>query len=96
MTDFQRLEPCGEANPAPTLVLQAQVLRKKEVKGGHLKLELQSTTGERLGAFGPNMGALSESLPKALTLFGSLKADLWRGGDAVELILTREPVGQSC
>lgn len=87
--DLLRLEPCGEANRAPRLLLSgARVVSARNLKG-HLKLDL--TWGKRaLTAFGFELGPLAEGLGRArVDLVGSLRFDTWRGGDAVELRLER-------
>jgi single-stranded-DNA-specific exonuclease len=87
--DFALLEPCGESNPCPELALEATVLRAREVKGGHLKLELELASGERLGAFGVGLGPRAAELSGAVALRGRLRRDSYRGGDAVELRISR-------
>lgn len=87
LADFALLEPCGELNPAPELVIEARVLVAREVTGGHLKLELELATGRRMGAFGLNMGARAPSIVGTATVAGRLRPDRYRGGDAVELCL---------
>ncbi|MBC7173578.1 MAG: hypothetical protein H5U40_14150 [Polyangiaceae bacterium] len=53
-------------------------------EGAHLKLRLRM--GARsLSAFGPGMGALREGLGPNILAIGSLRADRYRGGDALEL-----------
>lgn len=87
LADFALLEPCGEGNPAPELELGATVLRAREVSGGHLKLELELEGGERLGAFGPGLGARAGALSGQVVVRGRLRRDRYRGGDAAELLL---------
>ena len=87
--DFFLLEPCGEGNPCPELRLDAKLLRAREVTGGHLKLELELDGGERLGAFGPGLGARATELAERVLVSGRLRPDRFRGGDAVELRITR-------
>ncbi|HEY3498469.1 MAG TPA: single-stranded-DNA-specific exonuclease RecJ [Polyangiaceae bacterium] len=87
--DFFLLEPCGEGNPSPELRLDAKLLRAREVTGGHLKLELELDGGERLGAFGPCLGARAAELGERVVVSGRLRPDRFRGGDAVELRITR-------
>jgi len=85
VNDFMLLEPCGEANPAPRLVLaDARVRDAREVKGGHLKLSLD-VGGHPMSGFGMDMGSRANSLPKRVHVIGSLRRDTWRGGDAVEV-----------
>jgi len=87
--DFALLEPCGEGNPCPELELEGTVVRAREVKGGHLKLELELGSGERLGAFGVGLGERAAALSGHVSLAGRLRRDHYRGGDAVELKISR-------
>ncbi len=95
LRDLYRLEPCGEKNPAPTLAIEGELLIVREVKGGHLKLELLLEGGRRLGGFGPNLGArvgeidaLSRSNGRVRAI-GSLRHDRFRGGEAVEILVRK-------
>jgi single-stranded-DNA-specific exonuclease len=87
--DLLRLEPCGEANRAPRLLLAgARVTSAKNLKG-HLKLEV-SWSRRTLTAFGFELGPLADGLGgRRADLLGHLRFDTWRGGDAVELRLER-------
>jgi single-stranded-DNA-specific exonuclease len=87
LADFAMLEPCGEGNPSPELELSALVLRAREVAGGHLKLELELDGGERVGAFGPGLGARAGVLSGRIVVRGRLRRDRYRGGDAAELLV---------
>jgi single-stranded-DNA-specific exonuclease len=87
--DIERLEPCGQGNPAPRLIVEGVVEVAREVKGGHLKLELMVSGRSRLGCFGVGMGGLSEGLSGRAVVVGDLRRDAYRGGDAVELFLER-------
>ena len=87
--DFALLEPCGEANPCPELRLEGTLVRAREVKGGHLKLELELASGERIGAFGVGMGERAAELSGVIMLTGRLRPDRYRGGDAAELRISR-------
>ncbi len=87
LADFALLEPCGEGNPCPELELGATVRRAREVTGGHLKLELELDGGERVGAFGPNLGARAGTISGRVVVRGRLRRDRYRGGDAAELLL---------
>jgi single-stranded-DNA-specific exonuclease len=89
LDDLALLEPCGEGNPSPELELTATILRAREVKGGHLKLELELASGERLGAFGVGMGERAPGLSGVASLVGRLRRDRYRGGDAAELKISR-------
>ena len=89
MRDLMLLEPCGESNPSPKVLMRARVVNAREVRGGHLKLELESASGCRLGGFGIDMGERAEALEGFVELVGELCPDRWRGGDAVELRVER-------
>lgn len=82
--EIERLEPCGQGNPAPRIALEAEVLRAREVRGGHLKLELELGS-RRMSGFGPAMGERATSLSGRVVLVGRLRRDAYRGGDAVEI-----------
>jgi single-stranded-DNA-specific exonuclease len=84
LRDFTLLEPCGEANRAPSLGVAARIRTAKEVKGGHLKLELD--VGRKiLSGFGAGLGSLAKELSGDVNVVGSLRRDSWRGGIAVEV-----------
>ncbi len=89
MLELEMLEPCGAANPAPEVALDARVLSAREVQGGHLKLELELGRGQRLGAFGPLLGHRAAELGTQVSVSGRLRRDAYRGGNAVELKLER-------
>ncbi|HET9957564.1 MAG TPA: single-stranded-DNA-specific exonuclease RecJ [Polyangiaceae bacterium] len=85
LRDFAMLEPCGRDNPTPRLLVETRVLAARAVKGGHLKLELELSSGQKLSGFGPRLGDLSERLGATALLCGRLRRDRYRGGDALEL-----------
>ncbi|MBK7585114.1 MAG: single-stranded-DNA-specific exonuclease RecJ [Myxococcales bacterium] len=85
LADVARLEPCGQANPAPRVAVEADVLAAREVKGGHLKLELELEGSQRMGGFGVSMGSRAAALSGRVVVLGRLRRDAWRGGDAVEM-----------
>ncbi len=88
-TELLSFEPCGAANPSPCLALEVQVLRARELRGGHLRVDVQTAAGERLGAFGPAMGALAtELLPGPALLLGRLGWSNFGGQPHVELRLS--------
>lgn len=89
LADLNDLEPCGESNPAPALALTGRVVSAREVTGGHLKLELALDSGERLSAFGINMGSRAQSLSGEIAVSGKLRPDRYRGGSAIELRLDK-------
>jgi single-stranded-DNA-specific exonuclease len=87
--DLYRLEPCGEKNRAPrVLVPRARVLAARNLKG-HLRVELAWGRGA-LGGFGFEMGGLADAVAGGRAdVVGQLRADTWRGGDAVEMRVER-------
>ena len=87
--DLYRLEPCGEGNRAPRLLLPGARVRSARNLKGHLKLEM--AWGSRsLGGFGFELGPLAEGLAGGRAdVIGQLRFDTWRGGDAVELRVDR-------
>ncbi len=88
--DLGKLEPCGAANPAPELVLRAEVLEAREVKGGHLKLELRRPDGSRVSAFALGLGDRAGSLAGgSVVVRGKLRLNTWRGASSVELFVER-------
>jgi single-stranded-DNA-specific exonuclease len=89
LSDLYLLEPCGEKNPAPSLALPCEIRSAREVKGGHLKLDLQLASGRRVGGFGPGLGTSANEYNGSATVIGQLRPDTYRGGDAVELLVTR-------
>lgn len=89
LQDLALLEPCGLGNPAPALLVEAKVGSARAVNGGHLKLELELASGQRLSAFGIAMGDKASALLSTVVVAGRLRPDRYRGGDAVELFLER-------
>jgi single-stranded-DNA-specific exonuclease len=87
--DLERLEPCGEANRAPFVLLRGARVREARIVKGHLKLDL-AFGPRRISAFGFQLGALQPELTGAtLDVIGRLRRDTFRGGDAVELRVER-------
>jgi single-stranded-DNA-specific exonuclease len=87
--DLERLEPCGEGNRAPRLLIRGAPVVSTRLVKGHLKLEVRF--GRRvIGAFGFQQGALADLLVGgSVDLIGKLRRDTWRGGDEVELRIER-------
>lgn len=89
--DLGLLEPCGAGNPLPQLELAGRVKSVRALRGGHLKLEIELSSGGALSAFGPNLGELesrvSARMGQVVALRGELRPDRYRGGGAVELLL---------
>ena len=89
LLDLERLEPCGTGNPVPRWVVQAGVASAREVRGGHLKLDLTLAQGQRLAGFAPSLGDRAGTLTGSAVLVGTLHRDTWRGGDAAEIKVER-------
>ena len=90
LDDLTRLEPCGEGNPSPEMVVRGKVLMARAVTGGHLKLELElGARGHRISGFGVAMGHMAEGLAAEVVVSGALRRDTYRGGGAVELKIAR-------
>jgi single-stranded-DNA-specific exonuclease len=85
LRDFHLLEPCGERNRAPSVcAVGAKVVSAREVKGGHLSVDLE-VEGRRMRGFGAQLGTRAGGLGRRVNVWGALRRDGWRGGDAVEI-----------
>jgi single-stranded-DNA-specific exonuclease len=85
IVDLERLEPCGEGNRAPQLIVPgAEVLSAREMKGEHLRLTI-AWEGRTLDAFGYGLAKDAPRVRSRIDLIGSLKRDDYRGRGAVEL-----------
>jgi single-stranded-DNA-specific exonuclease len=85
--DLMRFEPCGQANPAPRLVLAgAKVRQAREVGNGHLQLEMDTASGPLRG-FGIDLARSRPSVGATLNVMGKLRPDTYRGDGAVELMV---------
>ena len=83
--ELAALEPVGEGNAEPLFSLSDADVESVDVVGqGHLKLALR-VGARRLTAFGWEMGDLAGQVGRRVSLFGNLRPDAWRGGDAIEL-----------
>jgi single-stranded-DNA-specific exonuclease len=87
--DMHRLEPCGEKNRAPRLLVPGcRVLSARNLKG-HLRVELVWGRGA-LGGFGFELGDQAARLVGSRAdVVGQLRSDTWKGGEAVELRVER-------
>jgi single-stranded-DNA-specific exonuclease len=85
LVDLERIEPCGEGNPAPKLGLTAEVTRASDLKG-HLKLDL-SLGGRTIRGFGPDLGALAGTAVGRVRIVGRLRRDLFNGGAQPEVLV---------
>jgi single-stranded-DNA-specific exonuclease len=89
--DLARLEPCGEGNRAPLLLVRdVRLISARNLKG-HLKVEVAWGRRATMGGFAFELGAQAESLASGarVDILGRLRRDAWRGGDAVELKIER-------
>jgi single-stranded-DNA-specific exonuclease len=87
--DIERLEPWGNGNPAPRLVVEGKVTGAREVRGGHLKLDLVMDGGRRIGCFGVGMGGAVPDVGSSVAVLGEMRRDTYRGGSAVEMLVER-------
>jgi single-stranded-DNA-specific exonuclease len=86
-SDLWQLEPFGEGNPEPRVLLKRAVVdRVREVGTGHLKLNLR-VGQERVSAFGFEFASRAPALGQCIDAVGMFRADHWAGQDQVELRL---------
>ncbi len=86
LADLEQLEPCGEKNPSPKLLIEdLPVVNRREIRE-HLKLEV-GLRGMTVGAFGPDMADRMATLPPRVTIVGHLRRDHFRGGQQPELLI---------
>ncbi len=92
---LEALEPFGRGNPEPVFALPAVRVRHARIVGGtHVRADLADAGGGRLAAIAFRMAAtplgqaLLQGNGRALHVAGSLRADDWRGGGAVQLVVT--------
>lgn len=87
--DLERLEPCGQGNRAPRVLVRNAPVRTARAIKGHLKLEV-TLARHVIGAFGFEMGDQVSSLSGGrVDIVGRLRRDTFRGGSAVELRIDR-------
>jgi single-stranded-DNA-specific exonuclease len=86
LADLDRLEPCGVSNPRPQLVVEGPLRSAREVKGGHLKLELD-LPGRVLGGFVVAMGPRAAELSGRVALTGDLRHTTFPGSSGVEMFV---------
>jgi single-stranded-DNA-specific exonuclease len=88
--DINRLEPCGQGNPRPLLLVTGQVKSHRVLKEKHLKLELLLTNGLCIGAFGVNKAEFVDSLSFGSTvqITGDLRKNTWNGRTKVEIFIS--------
>lgn len=72
--DLNLLEPCGEGNPRPRMVIEGYVAQAKEVKGKHLSFEIERPGGDRLKCFKvATKGFSVRDLKGNVRVYGDLK-----------------------
>ncbi len=84
-SDLWALEPLGERNPEPQVLLrQAVVERARTVGEGHLKLTLR-VGRQVVSAFGYELAAQMPTPGQRIDAIGTLRPDHWAGENQVEL-----------
>lgn len=87
LRDLERLEPCGEGNPRPRIVVEGRIVSAREVKGGHLKLCLERAGG-RLDGFAVTLGHRAAELlatTHVVRVCGDLRLNQFMGAQNVEM-----------
>jgi len=85
LLDMERLEPCGEGNPQPSLVIQrVEVVSSRIMKSEHLRLVVRHA-GRFLDAFGYGLASKEPVRGAVIDLHGRLRRDAYRGRGAVEM-----------
>lgn len=87
LADLCRLEPCGFRNPRPRILVEGRVSSAREVKNGHLKLELLLPERRRLDCFAPRRGELAAGLQGQVRVVGDLRHNCFNGSVNVELLV---------
>jgi single-stranded-DNA-specific exonuclease len=82
--ELARLEPLGEDNPEPVFEACGDIVKADVVGQGHLKIQLRVGARE-LSAFGYELGTQLPRVEGRARLYGHLRPDTYRGGDAIEL-----------
>jgi single-stranded-DNA-specific exonuclease len=83
----QRLEPFGIGHPQPVYWSSGcQVVQKRELRGGHLQLELEQD-GVRQRAIGWRWQGTLASLPPSVDVAYRLQRNRWQGQERLQLEL---------
>ncbi len=93
--DLARFEPCGEGNRQPLLLARGKVLKAREARGGHLQLEIQTTAGQKLRAFGFGLGSRAEGLSDELSIIGTLRLSRYQSIERAEMRIERLSIDES-
>jgi single-stranded-DNA-specific exonuclease len=87
--DLALFEPCGEGNRQPLLLASGKLIKAREVRGGHLQLELETSNGQKLRAFGFGLGAAAGGLPGALGIVGTMRVSRYQSLERAEMRIER-------
>jgi len=93
--DLTRFEPCGEGNRQPLLLARGKVIKAREVRGGHLQLEIQTSKGEKLRAFGFGLGSKADGLANQLGIVGTLRISRYQSVERAEMRIERLAADES-
>jgi single-stranded-DNA-specific exonuclease len=91
LASFQRMAPFGPANPEPMFaVADARIERPMALRGGHVRVTLNDSSGGRLKAVAwraedTEIGRRLMTEGGAVHVVGKLKPDDWQGRQSVEL-----------
>jgi single-stranded-DNA-specific exonuclease len=87
--DLALFEPCGEGNRQPLLLTRGKVVKAREVRGGHLQLEIQTARGQKLRAFGFGLGSKADDLSDELGIVGTLRISRYQSVERAEMRIER-------
>ena len=93
--DLALFEPCGEGNRQPLLLVRGQLVRAREVRGGHLQLEVETSNGQKVRAFGFGLGANAEMLAGELGIVGSMRVSRYQSAERAEMRIERLSLDES-
>jgi single-stranded-DNA-specific exonuclease len=83
----QRLEPFGIGHPQPVYwCAGCEIVQKKQLRGGHLQLELEQQ-GERRQAIGWRWPGSTAQLPRWVDVAFRLQRNVWQGRERLQLEL---------
>lgn len=85
--ELQKLEPCGEANPAPLFMTRRVMIQERRLvgaEGRHLKLVL-SDGGIPVEAIAFRMGEQSDQIPEYVDVAYRLETNEWNGNQRLQL-----------
>lgn len=85
---LQRLEPCGAGNPAPTIGIRGKVEVARELRGGHLRVEVLWDGAARISGFFPGQGSLANRLTGEVLMIGALRATSYLGRERAEVLVS--------